>query len=209
MRTRASAILAAVALAGLAGFWPAVAAADPPHRGGYGHGQHHRGDDDDDDWAEDYWEHREDGWRRDERRRHREERAHRREREREHSRYRSYDNHGGYDRYSGYNGYSGYDPYGDYRSWNARAHNGYYYRDQWYWGAPPRDRWRDCRPAYRRPAHGSRLPRGYVVVPIDDWRGYGLYAPPRGHRWAQDESGTYFLLGLATGVILDSVLRGY
>jgi Ni/Co efflux regulator RcnB len=94
-----------------------------------------------------------------------------------------------------------------YAQWDPRVHNGYYYRDSWFWGAPPQAYYRDCRPDYRRLTRGERIPRGYVIVPVDDWRGYGLYAPARGQYWARDDGGDYFLLGVATGIILDEVLR--
>lgn len=102
-------------------------------------------------------------------------------------------------------GYQGYDR--GYTQWDPRVHNGYYYRDSWYWGAPPQAYYRECRPDYRRLTRGERIPRGYVLVPVDDWRGYGLYAPARGQYWARDDGGDYFLLGVATGIILDEVLR--
>ena len=114
----------------------------------------------------------------------------------------------------------GYRQYGsrheDYRQysaypapWDPRAHNGYYYRDAWYWGAPPQAYYRDCRPGYRALQRGARIPRGYNVYVVEDWNRYGLYAPPRGHRWARDDRGEYYLLGIATGVIVDQLLRGW
>lgn len=54
---------------------------------------------------------------------------------------------------------------------------------------------------------GDRLPpeyhrHNYVV---DDWRGHGLSAPPRGYHWVQ--SGTdYLLVAIATGIILQILL---
>jgi Ni/Co efflux regulator RcnB len=49
---------------------------------------------------------------------------------------------------------------------------------------------------------GDRLPpeyrgRNYVV---DDWRGRGLAAPPRGYQWI-GVNGDYVLAAIATGVI--------
>lgn len=55
---------------------------------------------------------------------------------------------------------------------------------------------------------GDRLPpqyrhRNYVV---DDWRGHGLSAPPRGYHWVQ--TGTdYVLVAIATGIILQLILN--
>ncbi len=55
---------------------------------------------------------------------------------------------------------------------------------------------------------GDRLPpeyrhRNYVV---DDWRGHGLSAPPRGYHWVQTGS-DYVLVAIATGVILQLMLN--
>ena len=54
---------------------------------------------------------------------------------------------------------------------------------------------------------GDRLPpqyrhRNYVV---DDWRGHGLSAPPRGYHWVQSGS-DYLLVAIATGIILQMIL---
>lgn len=55
---------------------------------------------------------------------------------------------------------------------------------------------------------------GYVhqynrpVYVVHDYRGYGLRHPPRGHRWVRDDFGHYLLVGIATGVIVDLILRG-
>lgn len=55
---------------------------------------------------------------------------------------------------------------------------------------------------------GDRLPpqyrhRNYVV---NDWRGHGLRAPPRGYHWVQTGS-DYVLVAIATGVILELMLN--
>lgn len=55
---------------------------------------------------------------------------------------------------------------------------------------------------------GDRLPpqyrhRNYVV---DDWRGHGLSAPPRGYHWVQTGS-DYVLVAIATGIILQLILN--
>lgn len=54
---------------------------------------------------------------------------------------------------------------------------------------------------------GDRLPaeyrhRNYVV---DDWRGHGLSAPPRGYQWVQSGS-DYLLIAIATGIIAQLLL---
>ncbi|SOE53179.1 regulator RcnB of Ni and Co efflux [Burkholderia sp. OK233] len=57
---------------------------------------------------------------------------------------------------------------------------------------------------------GERLPveyrdRNYVV---DDWRGHGLQAPPRGYQWV-GVNGDYVLAAIATGVIANVLLSGH
>jgi Ni/Co efflux regulator RcnB len=56
---------------------------------------------------------------------------------------------------------------------------------------------------------GDRLPaeyrdRNYVV---DDWRGHGLSAPPRGYHWV-GVNGDYVLAAVATGVIASILASG-
>jgi Ni/Co efflux regulator RcnB len=54
---------------------------------------------------------------------------------------------------------------------------------------------------------------GYVhhyqrpVYVVNDYRGYGLRHPPRGHRWMRDDRGDFLLVAIATGVIVDLLLR--
>jgi Ni/Co efflux regulator RcnB len=45
--------------------------------------------------------------------------------------------------------------------------------------------------------------RQYVV---NDWRGHQLSQPPRGYQWVQS-GGDYVLVAIATGVILQLLLR--
>ncbi len=55
---------------------------------------------------------------------------------------------------------------------------------------------------------GDRLPAEYRHhnYVVDDWRGHGLSAPPRGYQWVQ--SGTdYLLVAIATGIILQLLLN--
>ncbi len=64
-------------------------------------------------------------------------------------------------------------------------------------GAGPYNRWH----------RGDRLPpemyhRHFVV---EDWRGHGLYAPPRGAIWVQSGA-DYILVAAATGIILNTFL---
>jgi Ni/Co efflux regulator RcnB len=39
-----------------------------------------------------------------------------------------------------------------------------------------------------------------------DYRNYHLRAPPRGYHYVRDDRGSILLVGLATGVILSSIL---
>ncbi|WP_459618052.1 RcnB family protein [Bordetella sp. 2513F-2] len=64
-------------------------------------------------------------------------------------------------------------------------------------GDPPPHRW----------ARGDKVPlpyRGHQYV-IEDWRGYRLAPPPRGYHWI-GVGADYFLVGVATGVVLQAVL---
>ena len=55
---------------------------------------------------------------------------------------------------------------------------------------------------------GDRLPvaelDGYWV---SDYDHYHLHAPPPGHRWVRQDDGRYLLVAIATGVIIDILLR--
>jgi Ni/Co efflux regulator RcnB len=55
---------------------------------------------------------------------------------------------------------------------------------------------------------GDRIPseyRSHQYV-VDDWRGHGLRAPPRGYHWVQT-GGDYVLVAIATGLILELLLN--
>jgi Ni/Co efflux regulator RcnB len=62
-------------------------------------------------------------------------------------------------------------------------------------------------PGYRY-YRGDRLPLEYRTrhYVIDDWRPYGLYAPPRGYHWVQ-VGADYVLVAIATGIILELLLH--
>jgi len=45
------------------------------------------------------------------------------------------------------------------------------------------------------------------VYVVHDYHGYGLRHPPRGHRWMRDDRGDLLLVAIATGVIVDMLLR--
>ena len=66
------------------------------------------------------------------------------------------------------------------------------------WGAGPDYRYHPgdrLAPEYRH--------HNYVV---NDWRGHGLHAPPRGYQWVQ-VGGDYLLVAIATGIILQLILN--
>ncbi len=101
---------------------------------------------------------------------------------------------------------------------NDGNYRAYMYKDRNYRPAPPRVVYR---PAYRQSAYGHpgygppRWARGaryygdgygptYVV---NDYRGYGLRAPPRGYYWRRSDVGDYLLVAAATGIIADLILR--
>ncbi len=60
-------------------------------------------------------------------------------------------------------------------------------------------------PRWARGGHVHHYNRPVYVV--NDYRGYGLRHPPRGHRWVRDDYGDYLLVAIATGVIVDLILR--
>ncbi|MDX2238901.1 MAG: RcnB family protein [Hyphomonadaceae bacterium] len=94
--------------------------------------------------------------------------------------------------------------------WDDRRYNGYFYRGDWRYGPPPRAYYHDphFRPGYVRWSRGHRLPPYYRerYVVVNNYHGYGLRAPPRGHHWVRDDRGDYLLVGIATGVILGVAL---
>jgi Ni/Co efflux regulator RcnB len=62
-------------------------------------------------------------------------------------------------------------------------------------------------PAAGHWARGDHVPqpyRGHQYV-VSDWRGHHLHAPPRGYQWISTGP-DYFLVGVATGVVMESVL---
>lgn len=94
--------------------------------------------------------------------------------------------------------------------WNARAYNGYTYRGQWFYGAPPATYYDDpyYDPGYRVWRRGDRLPAYYWDRYEEvDWRDCGLRAPPHGYRYVEDDRGNYLLVAVATGVILSVLLN--
>jgi Ni/Co efflux regulator RcnB len=61
-------------------------------------------------------------------------------------------------------------------------------------------------PAPSRWSKGERVPQPYrgPQYVINDWRGYHLKQPPRGYQWIS-VGADYFLIGVATGIVLESV----
>lgn len=94
--------------------------------------------------------------------------------------------------------------------WDDRRYNGYHYGGRWHYGPPPAHYYghRDYRPGYAHWRRGHHLPPYYRerYVVVNQYRPYGLYAPPRGYHWVQDDRGDYLLVGIATGLILGVVL---
>ena len=89
--------------------------------------------------------------------------------------------------------------------------------DRYYRPLPPRVVYRPVyRSGYGHPGYGPpRWARGgryygdgyrptYVV---NDYRGYGLRAPPRGYYWRRSDVGDYLLVAAATGIIADLILH--
>lgn len=62
---------------------------------------------------------------------------------------------------------------------------------------------------HHRWARGEYVPRMYRGSPyvVADYHAYHLAPPPRGHQWI-NVGADYFLIGVATGVVLQAVLGG-
>ena len=84
------------------------------------------------------------------------------------------------------------------RRYDRRAPRVVYVQPRVIYRAAPHPRWvRGGR------YYGAGYAPTYVV---NDWRGYGLRTPPRGHYWRRSDSGDYLLVALATGIIADIIL---
>ena len=133
-----------------------------------------------------------------------------------HDRDRDYGRHGYYDRSD-----RSYDRYESRRRDDDRRYRddrrySYDRYDRYYRAVPPRVVYRQVyRPAYHpgygqpRWARGARYyNEGYgPTYVVNDYRGYGLRAPPRGHYWRRSDAGDYLLVAIATGIITDLILR--
>ncbi|MES1201670.1 MAG: RcnB family protein [Pseudomonadota bacterium] len=90
--------------------------------------------------------------------------------------------------------------------WDHRQYNGYYRGNNWYYGEP-QGYYSDYRPGWRDWRRGERLPSYYRSRYSEvDWRYNHLRPPPRGYHYVRDDRGAYLLVGIATGVILGSIL---
>lgn len=94
--------------------------------------------------------------------------------------------------------------------WDRARHNGYYYRNRWYYGPPPSAYYSDpyYRPGYAAWRRGAYLPSYYRSndYRIYDYGRYRLRPPPRGYYWYR--SGDDFLLAaIATGLIFEVITR--
>ena len=49
--------------------------------------------------------------------------------------------------------------------------------------------------------------RNVYVVPYNDYRPYGLYAPRPGYRWVRDDTGNFLMVAIASGIIADVLLH--
>ena len=93
--------------------------------------------------------------------------------------------------------------------WDRSRHNGYSYNGRWYYGPPPAAYYGrpGYSPGYRAWRRGDYLPGYYRDSYRDvDWRYYRLRPPPRGYHWVRDDRGEYLLVGIATGLILGTIL---
>jgi Ni/Co efflux regulator RcnB len=94
--------------------------------------------------------------------------------------------------------------------WDRARHNGYWYNNHWYYGAPPARYY--GRPGfvlgYHPWARGDRLPAYYGSrYYVRDYRYYHLRPPPRGYRWVRDDRGDFLLAAIATGIIADVIIN--
>ena len=57
-------------------------------------------------------------------------------------------------------------------------------------------------------SRGARLPDQYRQsrYTVNNWRDYGLQAPPHGYRWNRDDNNNFYLVVIATGIISSPVL---
>ncbi|MFC3658654.1 RcnB family protein [Luteimonas notoginsengisoli] len=146
---------------------------------------------------------------------------------RDHDRgHRDRDNHGQYDRHRGdRNDWNRHERRADRRDYrhDRRADRRDYRHDRRhdrrvvYRPAPRviyRERYYAPRPVivHRGPPRWSRGHRYYDpgygrTYVVNDYYGYGLRQPPRGHYWRRSDSGDFLLVAVATGIITDLILH--
>lgn len=94
--------------------------------------------------------------------------------------------------------------------WDHGSHNGYYYRNAWYFGPPPSRYYNDryYRPGYRHWERGYRVPSYYRdnVVYYGDY--HRLRRPPHGYRWVRADN-DFLLVAIASGIIAEVILNDY
>lgn len=71
-------------------------------------------------------------------------------------------------------------------------------------GDRPESRGAGPQHAYYKGGYLAKADRQHQYV-VDDWRGQGLRAPPRGYHWVQS-GGDFVLAAVATGLIVDLLL---
>ncbi|MDR2871323.1 MAG: RcnB family protein [Xanthomonadaceae bacterium] len=73
------------------------------------------------------------------------------------------------------------------------------------YGSP---RWESKGPRYHW-SRGERLHAHYrgPVYAVNDYHYYGLRRPPQDYRWMRDGYGDFLLVAVATGIVIDLVLR--
>lgn len=114
---------------------------------------------------------------------------------------------GDHDRRGGYGHHDRYDARYDRHAYRYDRYDRRYDR------RAPRVVYVQPRVVYRTAPHprwvrgGRYYGAGYApTYVVNDWRGYGLRTPPRGHYWRRSDSGDYLLVALATGIIADIIL---
>jgi Ni/Co efflux regulator RcnB len=103
------------------------------------------------------------------------------------------------------NGRHGGDKHRGGERWDAHRHNGYYYRERWYYGPPPAAYYGrpDFRLGYTAWSRGGYLPPSYrSTYVVSDYPRYKLRRPPPGYVWHR-VGDDYVLAALATGLILE------
>lgn len=93
-----------------------------------------------------------------------------------------------------------------YNNWDRGRHNGYYYRNRWYYGPPPQAYYGNpyYRPGYASWRRGGQLPPYYRSYVVYDYHRYHLRRPPSGYAWYR-VGDDYLLAAIASGLIYDII----